>query len=179
MDPLPLRLSRSLALPRSRKLQSRKPHLPLSPASRNGRSRANSSIISRPTPVTIGTCPSGNSATPKDKPRPKTRPPSRRLEDEEESLFGAAYEQVTYRDTTDDGMESSTFDTEPDQTESELSFEVERITDNLQFLATLAHLWKFTATVTLPDDAPPGERDEILGGWLKQAEHNYQALWIY
>ena len=57
--------------------------------------------------------------------------------DEEESLFGAAYEQVTYRDTTDDGMESSTFDTEPDETESELSFEVERITDHLQFLATL------------------------------------------
>ncbi|MCC6127313.1 MAG: hypothetical protein IT426_20310 [Pirellulales bacterium] len=97
-------------------------------------------------------------------------------EDEEETLYGAAYEQVTYRDTTDDGMESSTFDAEEDQTESELSFEVERITDNLQFLATLAHLWKFTATVTQPGDAPPNERDEILGGWLKQAEQNYQDL---
>ena len=37
-------------------------------------------------------------------------------------------------------------------------------------------MWKFTATVTQPDDAPPGERDEILGGWLKQAENNYQRL---
>jgi hypothetical protein len=97
-------------------------------------------------------------------------------QDEEESIYGAAYEQVTYRDTTDDGMESSTFDSEPDETESELSFEVERITDHLQFLATLAHLWKFTATFTKPDDAPPGERDEILLGWLKRAEGNYQRL---
>jgi hypothetical protein len=99
------------------------------------------------------------------------------LEDEEEeSIFGAAYEQMSYRDTTDDGMEGSTFETGPDETESELSFEVERITDHLQFLATLAHLWKFTATVSQPDDAPTGERDEILVGWLKQAENNYQAL---
>ncbi len=96
--------------------------------------------------------------------------------EEEDTLFGAAYEQMTYRDTTDDGMESSTFDSEPDETESELSFEVERITDHLQFLATLAHLWKFTATVSQPDDSPPGERDEILRGWLKQAENNYQGL---
>jgi hypothetical protein len=97
-------------------------------------------------------------------------------EDDEDSVFGAAYEQMIYRDTTDDGMESSTFDSEPDETESELSFEVERITDHLQFLATLAHLWKFTATISQSDDAPPGERDEILGGWLIQAVANYQGL---
>ena len=30
--------------------------------------------------------------------------------------------------------------------------------------------------MTQPDDAPPGERDEILGGWLEQAENNYQQL---
>jgi hypothetical protein len=111
----------------------------------------------------------GQPAAEEDIPPPPT-------EDEEDSIFGAAYEQMIYRDTTDDGMESSTFDSEPDETESELSFEVERITDHLQFLATLAHLWKFTATISQSDDAPAGERDEILGGWLTQAVANYQGL---
>ena len=57
---------------------------------------------------------------------------------------------MTYRDSTDDGIEGAMFDTEPDETESELSFEAERIVDRLHFLTTVAQLWKFTATVRGP-----------------------------
>jgi hypothetical protein len=97
--------------------------------------------------------------------------------DGEEELYGAAYEQMTYRDSTDDGIDSSLFETAADPAESELVFEAERITDHLSFLATVAHLWKVLATVSKPDDAPPQERDAVLDGWRNQAEENLKQLY--
>lgn len=96
---------------------------------------------------------------------------------EDEELYGAAYEQMTYRDTTDDGIDGSLFETAADAAESELLAEAERITEQLSFLATAAHLWKVTAAVSKPEDAPPGERDEVLDGWRKQAEANLKQLY--
>jgi hypothetical protein len=97
--------------------------------------------------------------------------------EEEEELYGAAYEQMTYRDSTDDGIDGSLFETAADPAESEMVFEAERITEHLSFLATAAHLWKVLATVSKPGDAPPHERDAVLEGWRRQAEENLKRLY--
>jgi hypothetical protein len=97
-------------------------------------------------------------------------------DDETDNLFGAAYEHLTYRDSTDDGIDSSLFETGPDAVESELVFEAERIVAHLAFLAMIAHLWKMTATVSLCGDTPDPERDEVLAGWHDQAMANYREL---
>jgi hypothetical protein len=98
------------------------------------------------------------------------------LADESDNLYSAAYEQLTYRDSTDDGVEGSLFETGPDAEESELVYEAERIVGHLAFLAMVAHLWKMTATVSLSNDASDPQRDEILAVWHGQAATNFDEL---
>jgi hypothetical protein len=95
-------------------------------------------------------------------------------EEDEGDLFGAAYEHVTYRDSTDDGVEGETFETGQSATDFELVGEAERIVDRLNFLTTVAQLWKLTAMASAPGDA--ADRDEVLAGWLAQAVGSYQQL---
>jgi hypothetical protein len=97
-------------------------------------------------------------------------------EEESDNLFSAAYEQLTYRDSTDDGIDSSLFESGPDAEESELVFEAERIVGHLAFLAMIAYLWKITATVSLSGDVADLRRDEVLSGWRDQAAANYREL---
>ncbi len=94
--------------------------------------------------------------------------------DEEDDLFGAAYEDVTYRDSTDDGTESELFEEGGDVTDFELVGEGERIVNRLYFLTTVAHLWKLCATAAAPGEI--ADRDAVLGGWLDQAVGNYRQL---
>jgi hypothetical protein len=93
---------------------------------------------------------------------------------DEDDLFGAAYEDVTYRDSTDDGIEGEMFESGQSATDFELVGEAERIVDRLNFLTTVAQLWKITAMASVPGDA--SERDEVLAGWLAQAAGNYRQL---
>ncbi len=96
-------------------------------------------------------------------------------EPDEDGLFSAAYENVTYRDSTDDGFEGQVFDAGPPATDTELSLEAERISRRLAFLATVAQLWKQT-TSALPAEVPEPNREEVLAGWLSQAVANYRRL---
>jgi hypothetical protein len=101
---------------------------------------------------------------------------SEQSEDESDYLFSAAYEHLTYRDSTDDGIDSSLFEAGPDAEECELVFEAERIVGRLAFLAMIAHLWKIAATVSLSADVADHRRDEVLAGWRDQAAANYREL---
>ena len=74
---------------------------------------------------------------------------------------------MTYRDSTDDGVEGEMFETGRDATDFELVGEAERIVDRLNFLTTVAQLWKLCATASVPGDA--ADRDEVLAGWLARA----------
>ena len=94
--------------------------------------------------------------------------------DEENGLFGAAYEDVTYRDSTDDGVEGEMFESGENATDFELVGEAERIVSRLSFLTTVAQLWKLCATASAPVDA--ANRDDVLAGWLAQAEQNQRQL---
>jgi hypothetical protein len=94
--------------------------------------------------------------------------------EDEDDLFGAAYEHVTYSDSTDDGVESEMFETGQSANDFELVGEAERIVDRLNFLTTVAQLWKLTAMASAPGDA--SDRDDVLAGWLAQAAGNYRQL---
>ena len=94
--------------------------------------------------------------------------------DEEDDLFGAAYEDVTYRDSTDDGNESEIYDGGGNDADFELVGEGERIVNRLNFLTTVAQLWKLCATAAVAGDV--ADRDEVLAGWLDQATGNHRQL---
>ncbi|HEX5271763.1 MAG TPA: hypothetical protein VFW33_14800, partial [Gemmataceae bacterium] len=94
--------------------------------------------------------------------------------DEEDDLFGAAYEGVTYRDTTDDREGPVAGDGE-ETDEFDLEAEGERLTQRLHFLTTVARLWHVAAR-RRPEEAPTAERDEVLARWLTAARENRGRL---
>ncbi|MEM6329213.1 MAG: hypothetical protein AAF790_03075 [Planctomycetota bacterium] len=103
-------------------------------------------------------------------------------EDELDNLFSAAYEDVTFRDSSDDGMDSAIF--EPggdDETAYELEEEAERIGQRLALLTTVARLWKRTAITwggLQPGDqrAADADRQETLDAWSREAASRYTQL---
>ena len=95
-------------------------------------------------------------------------------DDEHQQLYGAAYENVVYRDTTRDGNEGDTFSGEEGQpTEYELEEEARRLISRLALAETAARLWK-TATLGGPHVAK-FDRDRLTL-WYRQAEANRQGL---
>lgn len=64
--------------------------------------------------------------------------------EEEQSVFGAAYENVVYQDSTDDGMDAPIFE-EESSTQDELVAESKRLGQHLTFLTALAQMWKMVA----------------------------------
>lgn len=97
-------------------------------------------------------------------------------EAEWDSLFDAAYEGVSYRDSADDGVEGEMFETGQSPQDFELVFEAERIVSRLSFMATVARLWRLAASASLSAAATLPDRDEILAAWAAQAQANYSGL---
>ena len=62
-------------------------------------------------------------------------------EDDEYDIFSAAYEDVSYVDTTDDGIEGNIFDTS-NSSQDELLLAGEQVDGRLAFHDSLAQLWK-------------------------------------
>ena len=93
-----------------------------------------------------------------------------------DKLFSAAYEDVVYRDTTDDGFEGEMLEGGYQTTDFELSLEAERIGDRVAFIITLAGLWKLAASVPMNSGEEAQDRDEVLAGWLKRANTNRREL---
>jgi hypothetical protein len=62
-----------------------------------------------------------------------------------DDTFGAAYEDVTFRDSADDGTEGAVMGDAPPGADFALDSEAERLGDRLQFLATVADLWRIAA----------------------------------
>lgn len=96
-------------------------------------------------------------------------------EEGEDDLFGAAYENVTYRDTTDDGFEGEMLEWGEQPTDFELTAEADRIGDRLAFLRTVARLWKLVATTVTAAGVTANQR-EPMNGWLRQATRNRTQL---
>ena len=100
-------------------------------------------------------------------------------EDEVDDIYGAAYEGVTFRGSTEDDIEGEMLeggDTGGEPTDFELVEEAERIVGRLTFLATLAQLWKLVAVASFGADLPAAQREPVLAGWLDQAMKNRLQL---
>jgi hypothetical protein len=85
-----------------------------------------------------------------------------------EELYGAAYEDMVYIDSTDDGFDADIIDEYGDGTEFELEEEAQRLAQRLEFLSTIAKLWR-QAAIAWKMDADDAPRRELLENWCGQA----------
>ena len=113
--------------------------------------------------------------------------------DEEDSLFGAAYEDVTFRDSADDGVQGEMMDSGFSSSNSEIESINRQLEPRLKFLNTLSQLWQLSAaffseaetarsqydadstTLEKPTDFDLKTRQSIEG-WIEHAEHLQQEL---
>src|SRR5690606_25992289 len=65
--------------------------------------------------------------------------------DEEDTLFNAAYENVTFRDSADDGVQGEMMDSGFSPSNSEIESINRQLEPRLKFLNTLSHLWQLSA----------------------------------
>lgn len=72
-------------------------------------------------------------------------------DDPEGGLYDAAYENVSYRDTTDDGIDGAIFDTSTNGSRDELEAEWKRLVDRLAFLQSLARMWSVAGDIVITD----------------------------
>jgi hypothetical protein len=100
-------------------------------------------------------------------------------DDDIDDIYGAAYEGVTFRGSTEDDIEGEMLeggDTGGEATDFELMGEAERIVGRLTFLANLAQLWKLAAVDSFGSDLPAAQREPVFAAWLDQAMKNRQQL---
>lgn len=96
-----------------------------------------------------------------------------------DDLFGAAYEDVVYHDTTDDGFEGEVFDGKGLTDDFELAIEADRINERLDFHSMLTAIWRTVAvaSASLPNEASlQTARNETLREWLDLATKNIAQL---
>ncbi len=100
---------------------------------------------------------------------------------DDSGLFDAAYDEMVYRDSTDDGVEGDTAggDGYHDPQHEEWETEVDRLELRLEFLTTVGRLWKQAATTWGPAGAG-GDASAADGGvfdeWLRRASLNESQL---
>lgn len=94
---------------------------------------------------------------------------------EAEELYGAAYEDMVYRDSTDDGFDADIIDEYADGSEFELEEEAQRLGQRLEFMSTIARLWR-QAAIAWKMDGDQSERRELLDNWCQQAMSRHEKL---
>lgn len=90
-------------------------------------------------------------------------------------LFRAAYDDVTYRDSTDDGFDADMLEGGGPAEEFELDAESDRITSRLEFLVTVARLWRKAAGAALTGQTDD-DKQATLRGWYARANENFIRL---
>ncbi|MBM4075671.1 MAG: hypothetical protein FJ267_08520, partial [Planctomycetes bacterium] len=106
------------------------------------------------------------------------------VEDDDDNLWGAAYEDVVYRDSADDGHEGQTMEDGPHfDRDSEFEIVERQIEPRLKFLRMMAQLWQMGATLCVERELIPSNEEskevqslrltktESLKHWL---EHSIQ-----
>jgi len=102
-------------------------------------------------------------------------PPAEAAEAEDENPFAAAYTDVTYKDSSDDGREGAVLDEGPVERDFGLEQDGPTLEKRLRFLSTVARLWETVARTNGPWGKQPGVRD-ALSAWLARAQENYRGL---
>ncbi|GIW99680.1 MAG: hypothetical protein KatS3mg111_3013 [Pirellulaceae bacterium] len=121
--------------------------------------------------------------------------------DDADGLFDAAYEDVVYQDTADDGIDGELSPEFSPVESNELTEEANRLIDHLSFLASMAEMWKTAAlsphlrTALIDQSTPPaasrpttsadptaydvGGQERVIAAmqsWAAQAAHHRRAL---
>ena len=105
-------------------------------------------------------------------------------DDPQENRYGAAYEDVSYTDTTDDGVEGPVYQNDTGSDE-EFIAESKRIGEHLLFLSGLAHMWKQVAEsgawlskVRGPSKALPhrARMKDAFGSWISSSVSQREGL---
>jgi len=96
-------------------------------------------------------------------------------DDDVDERFGAAYDEMTYQDSSDDGVEGDIADSGFEPLHTEWEYEAARLEQRLSFLNTVARLWKHAA-ITWGGGAHLPERRDVLDQWLQQAGANFRQL---
>jgi hypothetical protein len=98
--------------------------------------------------------------------------------DDANSLFGAAYENVVFRDSAADGTEGELADSSfaGSATDDQFEQELKRITDRLAFLSTLAGLWKQVAIHAARDGAISADLAAAIAHWRDRCRENRNQL---
>ncbi len=129
----------------------------------------NFSTTWRPTPASSGACPHLRGLCRRRGGRDKTK--NRKKNPARKAITSSARPTSILHIATAPTTASTVRCSKPVRTppNSELVFEAERIVGRLAFLATIAHLWKMTATVSLSGDAADPQRDEVLAGLARSS----------
>jgi hypothetical protein len=100
---------------------------------------------------------------------------------EEEELYSAAYDEMTYQDSTGDADEGSLVESGPVE-DFDLEREGERLEKRLRFLSTLARLWQIAARALVMDREAAADRgaersvQDLTAAWLAEARSKQQRL---
>jgi hypothetical protein len=95
-------------------------------------------------------------------------------DEEEESLYSAAYSGVTFRDSADDEEEGSVAEGGSLGEDFDLEFASATLVQRLRFLSTVARLWLIAGHQL--GGKPTRGQEEVLAGWLNSARDNQQKL---
>jgi hypothetical protein len=96
--------------------------------------------------------------------------------DEDDDAFASAYEDVTFRDSADDGEEGAVADGAPRAVgDFPLEGEADDLETRLKFFHTVARLWRVAARPDLWGRGDPAAHD-TLAGWLAAARRTRAAL---
>src|SRR5207248_7351894 len=99
------------------------------------------------------------------------------VEEDADDLYSAAYDEVTYQDSTGDD-EGAVSDGGGPPEEFDLEQEGERVEKRLRFLSTLARLWQVAARYAAAgrggEPAPAHPIGTALPAWLAEARTNHR-----
>ena len=100
-------------------------------------------------------------------------------ESDQDNLYSAAYEGMVYQDSTDDGIDEELLGRDQ-PSRDELVLEFDRLHDRLNFLGTVARLWKALAISSrfpVHGDAQDlANRRAMLERWATTSAENYRQL---
>lgn len=96
-------------------------------------------------------------------------------EEDQDGLYGAAYEEVVFRDSTDDGVEGSIYD-EDHTSELELDEQTRYLCERLGVLECLAELWQIASCDPSTDLHSWPSRGPVIRRWLDQLLTNRREL---
>lgn len=99
-------------------------------------------------------------------------------EQDDADVYSAAYEDMTYKDTTNDGNEGPVFEFGDEGSQDELEAESKRLVEHLNFLQSLSRMWAVAADIAVAD----GNHDDLenrldsLSAWANRAKENRIGL---